>query len=83
MANYLGLTKETTKFLEKTPRFDESKLTMETIRSAPDFELSDSVPRPAIELQQMNVNHGSDVVHVQVYRPANSQIEILPALVYM
>lgn len=83
MANYLGLTEETQKFLEKTPKFDESKLNMESIRSAPDFELSDSVPRPPVDVQEVNVNHVSGAVPVLVYRPANSQNEVLPALVYI
>lgn len=79
MANYLALTTTTEKFIKNAPKVDLSTIDIETIRSSPDIELPLSIPRPTVDVEQMNIA----AVNVHVYRPLNTRVEASPAVVFM
>jgi hypothetical protein len=83
MANYLKLTPSSEKYLASLPKFDESQLNIEAVRSAPDAELSMAIPRPDVDLEQMSIIGTTGLIKVTIYRPSNSQLETLPALIYL
>lgn len=82
------LTAESKTFLSYLPPKEEStELTIEQLRSAPSIPLPDSVPRPKVTVEQIEIPCTSTDRHaipVDVYRPASAaKDEILPVLVYL
>lgn len=83
MANYMKLTPSTEKYLEGFPKIDASMLTLDMMRGRPDLALPLSIPRPDVDVEEMSIAGATGLIKVTIYRPSNSHIKGLPALVFM